>query len=62
MTQGYLIRRTAAGEPCIDQHEINGWCITWNPDDARYYVQRGEATATFKEFRNAVQYARTRKE
>lgn len=53
----------AGGEPMVDQPTVNGHAISWNPDDGRYYVHPAEdratpAIATFKEFRNAVQYAK----
>jgi hypothetical protein len=48
-------------EPAVDQGIENGWHLSWNPDDGRFYVggEHGIATATFKEWRNAVRYART---
>jgi hypothetical protein len=47
-------------EPAVDQGEHYGWRISWNPDDGRYYVEAvGRETATFAEWRNAIQYART---
>jgi hypothetical protein len=49
-------------EPAVIQPSINGWTISWNPDDNRWYVQSGDdVRATFRERRNAVQYARTHK-
>ncbi len=52
-------------EPAINQPAVNGWAISWNPDDDRWYVERpdalGVAVATFKDRRNAIQYARTHK-
>lgn len=59
---GYRRRMDEDGSPLVDQHVINGWVVTWNPDDGRYYVdRRGEAgdSRVFKEFRNAVYYAKT---
>lgn len=61
MTQGYRIRKDADGSTSVEQHEINGWTITWNPDDRRFYVSRGTdgvATATFSRWSNAVYYAK----
>jgi hypothetical protein len=50
-------------EPAIVQPCVNGWSISWNPDDGRWYVEiPGEpraVVATFKERHNAMQYART---
>lgn len=47
-------------EPDVEQGMVNGFGLSWNPDDERFYVVRGEDTvATFREFRNAVRYART---
>lgn len=51
-------------EPAVMQPRENDWFISWNPDDARWYVSAandGIATATFAERRNAIQYARTHK-
>jgi hypothetical protein len=56
--------RTRGNTPRIDQPCINGWYITWNPDDARYYVAPnydGVAAATFGGVRgwsNTVQWAK----
>jgi len=50
-------------EPAIEQAPVHGWAMSWNPDDGRWYVERpdapGVAVATFKDRRNAIQYART---
>lgn len=49
-------------EPQVTQPSVNGWDISWNPDDSRWYVCRpGDpaAVGTFKERRNAIQYAKT---
>ena len=57
------LKRCPGGEPCIDQGIIHGRLITWNPDDGRFHVLStdgsGVSAATFKDFRNTVQYART---
>lgn len=60
MSQGYRIKKESNGEPCVNQHRVNGWNITWNPDDTRFYLERGDwrTGATFKELRNAVQWAK----
>ena len=50
-------------EPAVLQPPVNGWQISWNPDDGRWYVEHqnahGVAVATFKDRRNAIQYAKT---
>jgi hypothetical protein len=50
------------GEPAIVQPSVNGWHITWNPDDGRWYVSaRPDGVGpSFKERRNAIQYAKRR--
>lgn len=49
-------------EPSVVQPCVNGWPISWNPDDGRWYVEAPDtpvvAVATFKDRRNAMQYAR----
>ena len=50
--------------PDVTQTPVNGWGMTFNPDDGRWYVhhpddEAGCAHATFAERRNALQYART---
>lgn len=55
------MRKDLTGMIEIDQGQVNGWRLTYNPDDERYYVQAGQVVvATFKELRNAKQYAKTR--
>lgn len=51
-------------EPAITQPNINGHSLSWNPDDGRFYVQAtvdpaSETLATFREWKNAVYYAKT---
>lgn len=50
------------GEPAINQHAINGWFISWNPDDQKYHVAidapYASSAAVFSEYRNAVQWAK----
>jgi hypothetical protein len=41
-------------EPAIVQTCVNGWPVSWNPDDGA----PGIAVASFKDRRNALQYAR----
>lgn len=49
-------------EPSVEQGEIDGFTVSWNPDDDRFYVQSGEDTrASFQDWRNVVQYCRTHK-
>lgn len=46
-------------EPCIEQRKVNGYDISWNPDDGRYYVSKGEDwIAHYKDMRNAVSYCK----
>jgi hypothetical protein len=48
-------------EPTVEQPPCNGWNLSWNPDDNRWYVEHPdtlEVVATRRERRNAVQYAR----
>lgn len=55
-----LILRPA--EPEIRQEPINGFTISWNPDDSRFYVEDSEGVrATFNRlgWKNVVYYAKT---
>lgn len=54
-------KRLASGEPEVDQGEINGWNVSWNPDDGRFYVVAGKRVATFVLWANATYWARTHK-
>lgn len=56
----YTCKRNADGEPLIEQGLVHGKRVTWNPDDALFYVHapRNETLGRFKEWRNTVQYAR----
>ncbi len=45
-------------EPMVDQGELNGWHLSWNPDTNRFHVESARRNAVFKEWRNAVGYAR----
>jgi hypothetical protein len=60
-TSHHLQWNKSRDEPEVDQGIVNGWYLSWNPDDGRFYVgdEYGIATATFKEWKNAVRYART---
>lgn len=63
MRTPHRVKRDKDGTPSINQHVINGWAITHNPDDGRFHVavneQYASSAATFTELRNAVQWART---
>ena len=62
MSHGYKRHMGSDGKPLVDQHTIGQWRITWNPDDAMYYVNSLSDVGNsrvFKEFRNAVYYAKT---
>ena len=50
-------------EPAVIQNPLNGWNMSWNPDDGRYYMEYPDGTAagTFKDWRNAVQFAKRKK-
>lgn len=62
MTSGHSIKREPDGTPSIDQHIINGWAVTYNPDDERFHVARPKpfapTAARFREMRNAVSWAK----
>jgi hypothetical protein len=51
-------------EPAVDQGKVNGFQLTWDPDDSRFYVHDKDedetVLATFRERRNAVYFARCR--
>jgi hypothetical protein len=58
----YLIRSVTTSEPRVDQGYVNGWFMSYNPDDNRFYVSQhpnSDHARTFREWRNAVRYART---
>ncbi len=49
-------------ELAIDQGIVNGWHVSFNPDDGRWYVaitDNGLASATFATRSNAMYYAKT---
>jgi hypothetical protein len=51
-------------EPAVRQPPLNGWDMSWNPDDGRWYVSEPVnliTRATFRELRNAAQFARKHK-
>jgi hypothetical protein len=46
-------------EPAVEQPPINGWAISWNPDDSHWYVTAPDGeTRSYSALRNAVQFAR----
>jgi hypothetical protein len=58
----YKRRLGEHGQPLVHQHVINGWLVSYNPDDSRYHVAVDEpyagSAAMFTEYRNAVQWAK----
>jgi hypothetical protein len=51
--------RMNGAEPCVEQRTVNGYNISWNPDDERFYVYKGEDCVThYKDMRNAVSYCK----
>lgn len=56
----YLQWNKTQNEPNVDQGILNGWHLSWNPDDGRFYVgdEGGIGVATFKRWTNAVYYAK----
>lgn len=56
--QIFRLKKTADGEPIVDQGRINGWLVSWNPDDDRFYAEKGSKVRTFKEWRNTVYYCK----
>lgn len=58
------LKKVAPGVPAIKQGIVAGHPISWNPDDARFYVHATgvmdgtEVLGTFVELRNANQFAR----
>lgn len=52
---------TEDGSIRVDQGVINGWYMSYNPDDNRFYVSEHPDSTDAKVFRlwrNAMQYAR----
>jgi hypothetical protein len=64
MTTAFRCKFGANQEPLVDQGHVHGLPVSWNPDDDRFYVHKIGTTdgtnvlATFKSWRNAVQFAR----
>jgi glutamate/tyrosine decarboxylase-like PLP-dependent enzyme len=54
------VLREPNGLVAVEQTPVNGWAISFNPDDDRFYVHNadGSTAATFTALRNARQYAR----
>lgn len=56
------IRKTDQGKIAVDQGIINGWFLTYNPDDSRFYIceqnNGADPVATFKHHHNAVRHCR----
>lgn len=52
------MKRLESGEPCIDQCVIGKTTVTYNPDDAKFYVEYNGHTAVFEEYRNAIGFAK----
>ena len=61
--RGGVLRLEADGRIAIQQETVNGWPISWNPDDGRFYVHNldeDQTTAgTFTLLRNARYWAKT---
>lgn len=65
----HRVRRLPNGLTDVEQHTINGFEISFNPDTDKFCVhapplaeypdESGVIIAQFKEMRNAVQFART---
>lgn len=56
-----MIQGPSGLEPAVNQGVECGWYMSWNPDDNRFYVSpHADSTEArvFKDWRNAVQYAR----
>lgn len=64
MGRHYRLTRDRNGDPVVDQGLIHDYPITFNPDDELFYVHAPDTTdgtnvlGRFKDWRNAVQFAR----
>lgn len=64
---GHRLKRTRSGEPEVEQGVVHGHPCTFNPDDELFYVHAPETTdgsnvlGRFKDWANAVQFARQRR-
>lgn len=45
-------------EPAVTQAQVKGWQLSWNPDDGRWYAERGGEVVSRADWRNIVQLAR----
>ena len=53
-------RKMHGTEPAINQGTLNGFDLSYNPDDERFYIVRDDETlATFRHWHNATRYCRT---
>lgn len=49
-------------EPAVRQPDVNGWQVSYNPDDARWYINHPtneDFVRHYKDQRNALYFART---
>jgi hypothetical protein len=57
------MQRHPNGLIAVDQGQAHGFALSYNSDDKRFYVheldENDTVLGTFKEFRNARQFART---
>lgn len=66
MKRSHYMKTESNGEPSVFQTVINGFELSWNPDDNRFHItKQGEkiSVATFNRnsgWKNAVNYAKTR--
>ena len=62
----YYKKRHPNGLICVNQGIVHGHPASYNPDDGKFYIHEPGSTdgtgvlATFKDWRNAVQFARRR--
>ena len=62
----YRLKRHPGNEICVDQGIVHGHPASYNPDDDRFYIHEPGVTdgtgvlGTFRDWRNAVQFARRR--
>ena len=62
----YYRKRHANGLIAVDQGIVHNHPVSYNPDDGKFYIHEPGVTdgtgvlATFKDWRNAVQFARRR--
>ena len=52
-------RKYNGDEPAVSQGVLNGWRLSWNPDDDRYYGTKGDRCVSFKDWSNLTYYVRT---